>query len=173
MKRCVEIKKENYLRSIKQLSFDKTNNISLCKYKNRFLDFEEIVKIRKSNELPKAVDMLYIDDEKKEIWFIEFKNKEKEKIDKFDVKRKILDSLISFYELFDDNNLRCKYTKNYFVVYKCSNDSFEEMYNEFEDIEIYFELEEIKNKFLECVITECCEFFIKYFENNNNINWEE
>jgi len=171
MNRCVNIELFKYLQPISRLSYDKKNKIPLCQYKNEFYAFEEIVKLKHSKELPNAVDMLYINDEKKEVWFVEFKNRKKDNIDKFDIKRKILDSLISFYELFDEI-LCCKYKKKYFVVYKCENDDIHlKLFNEFEDREIYFDLKEIENKFLEEVITDCCNNFLKEFEKRFNIEW--
>jgi hypothetical protein len=167
---------ENFKDSIKNLSFDKDNKVFLCNYKNKFLNFEEIVKLKNKKELPKAVDMLYINDEKKEIWFVEFKNMDKNKVEKnkkYDVKRKILDSLIFFYEICCQENIFCDYKKNYFVVYKCDyKDIHDELYSYVEELEIYFELEEIKNKFLDEVITQCCDFFLKEFTKRFNIKWE-
>jgi len=182
MNRCINIELNDFLNTIEKLSFDKNGEkISLCKFKNKFYDFEKIVKLKKSKELPKAVDMLYINHQYKEVWFIEFKNVEIENIKAnekkynkytYDVKRKILDSLITFYELFD-KNLCCNYKKKYFVVYKCKDDDIHQMlYDEFIDREIYFSLKEIKNKFLEEVITDCCEMFIEEFEKRFNIKWE-
>jgi len=172
MNRCIEIDLKVYEQSISKLSYDKKNQISLCKYENRFLDFEELVKLKESNDLPKAVDMLYINKDRKEVWFIEFKNRNKENVDKYDIKRKILDSLISFYELFD-KEFCCKYSKKYFVVYKCGEDDIhKELFSEFEDREIYFDLKEIKNKFLEKVVTECCDYFLEFFKENYNIIWK-
>jgi len=170
MNRCVDLDLKEFLEPIYKLSFDKDNKFSLCNFKNAFLDFEKIIKLNK--ELSKAVDMLFIDEIKKEIWFVEFKNRNKDSVDKFDIKRKILDSLISFYELFD-KTLCCEYVKKYFVVYKCEDeDVHQELFNEFQDREIYFDLKEIKNKFLEEVITDCCKSFLNEFSKRFNIKWE-
>ena len=171
MNRCVKVELKKFLKPIKNLSFDKDNKISLCNFENAFLDFEEIVKLKKSKELPKAVDMLFLSNKTKEIWFVEFKNRSKNDVKKYDVKRKILDSLIAFYELFD-KKLCCEYEKKYFVVYKCEEDVHFELYSEFEDREIYFDLKEIKNKFLEEVITDCCKVFLDVFNNRYGIKWK-
>jgi len=170
MNRCVDFNLNDYKKSIAKLSFDK-RGIALCEYENEFLDFESIVKLKKSDDLPNAVDMLIINDSKKEVWFIEFKNQERERIKKYDIKRKILDSLISFYELFD-RKYCCEYAKKYFAVYKCEKDIHNDLFSEFEDREIYFDLKEIKNKFLEEVITDCCLNFLEYFKINYGINWK-
>jgi hypothetical protein len=61
-------------KSLSKLSFDDTNNKIVCNYQNEFIDLDTTKGILKKQQTPKTPDMLYINDEQKELWFVEFKS---------------------------------------------------------------------------------------------------
>ncbi len=168
------MKLDEFKKTLKELSFDIKNNKYICNCKNIFIDFDRLKKVRKTPKEPYSPDMLFIDDESKEIWFVEFKSSTLESLrkERFKIKRKILDGLIIFYEIFKSY---FEYKKFYFVVYnKPSNfDSEDELVDLLsEEKTIEFDLEELKGKFLEDVFTENCETFKQIFSDKFNIEFD-
>ena len=157
-----------YQKKLSQLSFDDKNNKIVCNYSNKFIDFDELKKIRKTHKLPLSPDMLFINEEIKEIWFVEFKSSSKQSINKFKIKRKILDGLIIFYEIFQNYY---KFKKYYFVVYDTKETYEEQVLSGFSQKGIEFDLEEIEGKFLDKVFTDSSENFIRKWSNRFNIEF--
>ena len=168
-------------KKLKELSFDKTNKIIVCDYNNIFIDLDETKGILKRANLPNSPDMLYINDDLKEIWFVEFKSSKKENLDalkeKIKLKKKIFAGLFLIYEIFCDKSCKYKeYQKFYFVVYNKKSyssyedellDSFEE--NSLRDIE--FALEDIKPQFVEDIFTENCDSLKELFDKRFKITF--
>ena len=167
-------------KQLRELSFDNANRIIVCDYKNEFIDFDTSKGALQREQTPNTPDMLYIDDEKKEIWFVEFKSSSKNSLDreKFKLKRKILSGLILFYELFCQDSCKYKdYDKYYFVVYnKPQEMSYEDellsIFDENSYRSIEFDLEELKPKFLKEVFTENCNALRELFLRRFGINFE-
>jgi hypothetical protein len=90
----------------------------VCNYKNKFINFDILKGELNYKQSPATPDMLYINKRKKEIWFVEFKSNKKENLKKlkFDIRKKLLEGIIVFYEIFKDRF--CEYKKNYLVVHK-------------------------------------------------------
>ena len=63
-------KLNSYYKKLSELSFDTDNSKIVCNYSNKFIDFDELKKIRKTHSLPQSPDMIFINKEKKEIWFV-------------------------------------------------------------------------------------------------------
>jgi hypothetical protein len=61
------------------LSFDEINNIIVCDYKNEFIDLDDSKGVLNKSYSPNSPDMLYINENKKEIWFVEFKSSNKKR----------------------------------------------------------------------------------------------
>jgi len=71
------------------LSFDKTNNIIVCDYDNEFIDLDDTKGILNKSQSPNSPDMLYISESNKEIWFVEFKSSNKQRLDSWKEKIKL------------------------------------------------------------------------------------
>ena len=157
-----------HIRKLKNISKDKENNIIVCNCENYFIDFDKFKKIKKYRKPPSSPDMLFIYREKKEIWFIEFKSSNEENIRKkqIQIKRKILEGLIIFYEILKNY---FDFKKYYFIVYNKHSSFNEEVIDNIVNKPIEFSLEELKGKFLEDVITGNCETFIKFFKEKFKI----
>ena len=157
-----------YQKKLSQLSFDTDNSKIVCNYSNEFIDFDELKKIRRTHKLPQSPDMLFINEEKKEIWFVEFKSSSKQSINKFKIKRKILDGLIMFYEIFQNYY---KFKKYYFVVYNTEESYEDKVLSGFSEKNIEFDLEEVEGKFLDKVFTDSSENFIKKWNEKFDIEF--
>ncbi len=165
-----QIELNMYQKKLSELSLDSENNQIVCNYSNEFIDFDELKKIRKTRKLPLSPDLLYIDEDSQEIWFVEFKSSTKKNLEnkRFEIKRKILDGLIVFYEIFQNYY---KYKKYYFVVYDTEESYNEMVVNALSEKNIEFGLEEIEGKFLDKVFTDNCEKFITEWEKRFNIKF--
>ncbi len=163
----------DYQAKLSQLSFDCTNQRKVCPYRNQFIDFDKLKEIRNSSKLPLSPDMLFIAKEQKEIWFVEFKSSTKENLErgreKYKIKRKILDGLILFYEIFQNYY---DFQKYYFVVYNREESYEDQVLVEVSERDIAFDLEELQGKFLDGVITDSCESFINHWRDRFQINFE-
>ena len=161
---------DKFFKKLSELSLDTKNSNIVCNYSNKFIDFDELKKIRKTDKLPLSPDMIFIHHESKEIWFVEFKSSTRENLQnkKFRIKRKILDGLIIFYEIFQDYY---EFKKYYFVVYNTEESYEDKVLNGFSEKDIEFDLEEIEGKFLEQVFTDSSKSFIKKWKERFNIEF--
>jgi hypothetical protein len=160
-------------KSLRELSAPIEGN-PVCNYSNEFIDFDESKGKLGKKFSPMSPDMLYINDEIKQIWFVEFKARSKKSLDnvkdKKELKQKLFGGLFMLYELFCDKCKQYKnYEKYYFVVYnKESSSSFEnEVLDNFDsnsERTIEFSLDELKPTFVKDVFTENCMEFKRLFE---------
>ena len=163
------------------LSFDKTNNIIVCNYDNEFIDLDDTKGVLNKAQSPNSPDMLYIDDSKKEIWFVEFKSSNKKRLDswkeKVKLRKKIFSGLFLVYEIFCEKSCDYKeYDKFYFIVYdKEKRESFEDDFlalgEELTQRSIEFGLEDLKPQFVKDIFTEDCEELKKLFKHRFNIEF--
>ncbi len=161
---------EKYFDSLELLSFDDSNKTVVCKYKNKFINFDDLKKERRSKKLPLSPDMLYIDDAIKEVWFVEFKSSTKENLEnkKYLLKRKLLDGLIIFYEIFQNYY---EYKKYYFVVYNEFDNKEDELLEILSNKNIDFGLEELEGKIVDGVFTDNCKTFVKIWQDRFKIDF--
>jgi len=161
-----------YQKKLSVLSFDSKNSKIVCNYSNKFIDFDELKKVRRTDKLPLSPDMLFIHHESSEIWFVEFKSSTRENLNKnnqkFKIKRKILDGLIIFYEIFQNYY---EFKKYYFVIYDRQESYEDQILNGLSEKNIEFDLEEIEGKILDKVFTDSCESFIKKWNERFNIKF--
>jgi hypothetical protein len=159
-----------YLKKLSELSLDTKNSKIVCNYSNKFLDFDKLKKVRKTHKLPLSPDMLFIHHESQEVWFVEFKSSTRENLKhkKFEIKRKILDGLIIFYEIFQKYY---EFKKYYFVVYDTQESYEDKVLNGFSEKGIEFDLEEIEGKFLDKVFTNSSENFIEKWQERFGIEF--
>jgi hypothetical protein len=163
------------------LSFDKTNNIIVCDYKNEFIDLDDSKGVLNKSYSPNSPDMLYINENKKEIWFVEFKSSNKKRLEsykeKIKLRKKIFSGLFLIYEIFCKKSCDYKnYDKFYFIVYsKEKLDSFEDEFlslsNKSTQRSIEFGLEDLKPQFVKDIFTEDCEELKKLFQKRFNIEF--
>ena len=169
-------------KSLSCLSYDSTNNIYVCDYDNEFIDLDNFKGSLKKEQVPNTPDMLYIDDDKKEIWFVEFKSSELRNLDKIQEKiklrKKIFAGLFLMYELFCENCCDYKdYSKFYFIVYNKEysflsyEDEVLELFNVTSERSIEFGLEDLKPQFVKDIFTENCKSLKKLFEVRFNIKF--
>lgn len=167
--------------SLSKLSYDKTNKIIVCDYDNEFINLDESKGMLKKSQLPNSPDMVYIDETKQEVWFIEFKSSNFDALDytkeKIKLRKKIFAGLFLFYEIFCGNSCIYKdYGKFYFIVYNKENEkSFEDelldIFSENSSRDIEFGLEDLKPQFLEDILTENCEYLKNIFLKRFNIEF--
>jgi len=163
------------------LSFDKSNKIIVCDYNNEFIDLDDTKGILNRPQSPNSPDMLYINDENKEIWFIEFKSSNQKSLEawkeKVKLRKKIFAGLFLIYEIFCDKSCEYKdYDKFYFIVYnKEKIDSFEDEFlalgNELTQRSIEFGLEDLKPQFIKDIFTEDCNKLKRLFKHRFNIEF--
>lgn len=109
---------QNYLSSLKETSYDKNNKEYLCYSNKEVVNFDDFTQntsdfaFKKS----KSCDALYLPDDRKEVYCIEFKNG---KIKNDNIKGKYIASLINLQTIFQKENIAVKnYQFYFFVVYK-------------------------------------------------------
>ncbi|MFA6145252.1 MAG: hypothetical protein WCW84_03990 [Sulfurimonas sp.] len=166
-------------KSLSKLSYDKSNKFIVCNYDNVFIDLDDSKGILQKAQSPNSPDMLYINDEKKEMWFVEFKSSNQKSLDatkeKVKLRKKIFAGLFLTYELFCEKSCNYKdYDKFYFITYnKEQKTSFEdELLNDFDSSSqrnIEFGLEDLRPQFVKDIFTEDCEELKKLFQKRFNI----
>ena len=165
---------------LSKLSFDKHNKIVVCNYKNEFIDLDNTKGILKRKQSPDSPDMLYIDNKKREIWFIEFKSSTKERLEatkeKIKLRKKLFAGLFLIYEIFCKESCNYKdYKKYYFVVYNKEQKSFEDellgYFDEDSERSIEFNLGDLKPQFVEDIFTENCLELKNLFRARFNIDF--
>ena len=167
---------------LSKLSLDKTNGRVVCNYKNRFIDLDETKGRLQRTYSPKSPDMLYIDDEKKEIWFVEFKSSNERNLNTLDIKiklkQKIFAGLFLIYELACEESCKYRdYKKFYFIVYnKQESNSFEDelldAFDEESQRSIEFSLGDLKKYgFVNNIFTENCDSLKILFKNRFGIEF--
>jgi len=166
-------------KTLSKLSYDKNNKITVCDYDNEFIDLDDTKGILKRPQLPNSPDMLYINDNKKEIWFVEFKSSNKKRLEaykeKIKLRKKIFAGLFLTYEIFCEKSCEYKeYSKFYFIVYnKEKIESFEDylldVFDDLSERSIEFGLEDLKPQFIKDIFTEDCERLKELFKKRFNI----
>ncbi len=166
---------------LSKLSFDKNNRIVVCNYRNEFIDLDETKGVLKKSYSPNSPDMVYIDENRREIWFIEFKSSSKENLstikEKVKLKKKIFAGLFLIYEIFCEKSCEYKdYDKFYFIVYdkeeiKSSEDEVLDEFDKNSKREVEFGLEDLRPQFIKDVFTENCDRLKKTFEKRFNIKF--
>ena len=168
-------------KSLSLLSFDKTNNIIVCDYDNEFIDLDDTKGILNKIQSPNSPDMLYINESKKEIWFVEFKSSNKKRLnavkEKVKLRKKIFSGLFLVYEIFCEKSCDYKeYDKFYFIVYnkedsKSFEDDFLALGEELTQRSIEFGLGDLKPQFVKDIFTEGCMELKELFKHRFDIEF--
>ncbi len=166
-------------RPLSVLSYDKTNRIIVCNYDNEFIDLDNAKGILRKAHIPNSPDMLYIDDDGKEIWFVEFKSSEFGNLNsikpKIELRKKIFAGLFLIYEIMCEKSCTYKdYNKFYFIVYnKKDHTGYEDevlnLFDEDSAHSIEFGLEDLKPNFVNDIFTENCDNLKQLFERRFDI----
>lgn len=144
---------ENYKKSLKDISLDSANKISLCNYASPlFFSFDDIVKNKTHfKKTPKTFDTFVFFGNK--LFCIEFKNSPPENITEKDVQDKAVEGLLSLFFILCKNNINIgNYKKYYFTIFKTSSSS-EYMKRR---TQIKFGLDKFKGKFYDDILTIEC-----------------
>lgn len=157
------------------------SGIVVCDYDDEFIDFDNSKGLLRRSSVPKSPDMLYLNDIKKEAWFIEFKSSNHNTLDswkeKSKLRKKVFAGLFLLYELACDKTCDYKdYDKFYFVVYNkerpvCFEEEVLENFSELSQRAIEFGLDDLKPQFVKDVFTEDCQSLKELFEHRFNIQF--
>lgn len=152
-----------YIKSIKDISYDKNHDIYLCDYLEKYISFDDFVKkYFVYGKLPSTPDMLIAKNNK--IIFVEFKNQYEHRIDITKIHQKAIEGLLALYIICSKNNIDISsYQKNYIVVYKADNRNFlrQKFTNKFHkdnnsNSMILFNLDKLINRFYDNIATIIC-----------------
>ena len=165
---------------LSELSYDNDNKIVVCDYKNSFIDLDTTKGMLHRSHSPESPDMLYIDEKKREIWFVEFKSSNAKNLNshknKIKLRKKIFAGLFLVYEIFCEKCSKYRtYDKFYYVVYNKVTQNYEdELLDSFEEEssrDIEFGLEDLKPNFLKDIFTENCDSLKELFQKRFRIEF--
>ena len=181
VKEFFETQFSKHFYTLAQISKDDTNNVSLCCYKNKFLNFDKIAK--EYHKSWSTTDMICFDLEREYIIFVEYKNGKIK--DKVKIKQKFLDSLALFYRILEINKQQFWNLKTYlvFVTNKDKNlnqvnhrkylSSTDELLDILEDDMILYGFEKYKPWYFDEIKTPFCDEFAQFMKNEFKIILEE
>lgn len=113
-------KYKQYEDTLRNTSYDKTNNEYLCLKENTVINFENLSLSLENNKGVKKVDALFCQADK--IFLVEFKNQKQSNIEKQEIMQKFEDSVTLLKRLFKENNIAFKdYIIYLYLVIKDSN----------------------------------------------------
>ncbi len=169
----VKFKKEysEYLTNFKTLSFDNTNDESLCQNTtHKYFNFDEIVKKRYPKLTPSSPDTLIFKDNK--IYCVEFKNSFRDRVSAQIIKKKLKNGHEVLSEIFTELGLQIEeYQLIFCVVHKGFDDSkvkkqniqWQNMRYKIKKPIIQFGLKQYKGKYFDDIITNNVDFFRDQF----------
>jgi hypothetical protein len=181
IKQLFETKFYRHFYTISEISKDDKNNISLCKYRNKFLDFDKIAK--EYYQSSPTTDMIFFDLNRKYIIFVEYKNGKIK--DKSKIKQKFLDSFALFFKILNIDKKSFWDFKTYllFVTNKEKNPNQEiyrnylsttdELLNILEDNIILYGFDIYKPWYFNEIKTPFCDEFADLMQQEFNIILEE
>ncbi len=161
-----KIQFREYISSLKEISFDKENNIYLCNDSSiDVYDFDAIVKKLYPTKQPSSYDALLIDN--KRIFCIEFKNEKYADVKNAEVEKKLKNGKEILSTIFNNNNIQIdNYSFIYCVAYKNTEARWRRGISK---NSIQFGLEQFKNSYYDEIYTNDIQFFTneykKYFQN--------
>jgi len=156
---------KSFSSTLKEVSFDKDNNVYLCKDEvQKTYDFDDIIKKLYPLKQPASYDALLI--ENNTIYCIEFKN-QKSNIIKKDTKqihKKLFNGYEALKEIFHTYNIGMKeYQFIYCVAYQNNKDKWR---RRIERNKIQFGLEVYKGQYFDEIYTNDIEFFTHEYKKH-------
>jgi hypothetical protein len=181
IKELFETKFSKHFYTLSKISEDDTHKVSLCCYKNKFLDFDKIAK--EYHQSWATTDMIFFDLKREYIVFVEYKNAKIK--DKAKIKQKFLDSFALFCKILDIDKKTFWNFKTYllFVTSKEKNpnqvthrdylSTTDELLNILEDNIILYGFEIYKPWYFDEIKTPFCDEFSELMKQEFNIKLEE
>lgn len=149
------------IESLKETSRDKEHNEYLCQSAMRVYDFDCIVKKLYPKKQPSSYDSLLIDEEKKIVYCVEFKNQVPSQINNANIKKKLTNGKEVLDSICSQGNVPKKdYQFIYCVVHKPVQNRYS---NPLVDRETKFELKAYKGNYFDQIITNDIDFFKNEF----------
>ncbi|MCF6245368.1 MAG: hypothetical protein L3J43_10065 [Sulfurovum sp.] len=148
--------------SLKETSKDTNNNEYLCKSSMEVYDFDCIVKKLYPLKQPSSYDSLIIDEDKKMVYCIEFKNQIPSQINNANIKKKLTNGKEVLDNICTNENVQKKdYKFIYCVVHKPVHNRYG---NPLVDRETKFELKVYKGTHFDEIVTNDINFFKNEFK---------
>jgi len=153
-------------KSLKETSFDKENRQHLCQSSMEVYDFDCIVKKLYPLKQPSSYDSLIVDENKKIVYCIEFKNQIPSAISNVNIKKKLTNGKEILDSICTDENVQKKdYQFIYCVVHKPAINRYG---NPLIDRETKFELKAYKGTHFDKIVTNDINFFKNEFRKEFN-----
>lgn len=147
--------------SLKETSKDKEHNEYLCQSSMEVYDFDCIVKKLYPSKQPSSYDSLIIDEDKKMVYYIEFKNQIPSQINNANIKKKLTNGKDVLDNICSNDNVQKKdYQFIYCVVHKAVQNRYD---NPLVDRETKFELKAYKGSHFDKIVTNDINFFKNEF----------
>jgi hypothetical protein len=147
--------------SLKETSKDTENNEYLCKSSMEVYNFDCIVKKLYPKKQPSSYDSLIIDEHKKIVYCIEFKNQIPSQINNANIKKKLTNGKEVLDNICTTENVQKKdYQFIYCVVHKVARNRYG---NPLVDRETKFELKAYKGSHFDKIVTNDINFFKNEF----------
>lgn len=147
--------------SLKETSKDKEHNEYLCQSSMEVYDFDCIVKKLYPSKQPSSYDSLIIDEDKKMVYCIEFKNQIPSQINNANIKKKLTNGKDVLDNICSNDNVQKKdYQFIYCVVHKAVQNRYG---NPLVDRETKFELKAYKGSHFDKIVTNDINFFKNEF----------
>jgi len=145
--------------SLKKTSKDTENNEYLCQSSMEVYDFDCIVKKLYPQKQPSSYDSLIVDENRKIVYCIEFKNQIPSQIKNANIKKKLTNGKEVLDNICTNENVQKKdYKFIYCVVHKPAHNRYG---NPLVDRELKFELKSYKDIYFDKIVTND----INYFKN--------
>jgi len=149
--------------TLKNTSYDKENNLFMCKSSMHVIDFDRVTKKLYPVKQPSSYDALLIEEEISNIFCIEFKNQKYANIKNQEIRKKVIDSTVTLQKIYKENDISKKrYTHKLCIVYK--RDETQYRYRRFQENIVRFGLEDFIGRGVDSVITNDILFFQREFQ---------
>ena len=147
--------------SLKETSKDSENNEYLCQSSMEVYDFDCVVKKLYPQKQPSSYDSLIVDENRKIVYCIEFKNQIPSQINNANIKKKLTNGREVLDNICKTENVQKKdYQFIYCVVHKVAHNRYG---NPLVDREIKFELKSYKDTYFDKIVTNDINFFKNEF----------
>ena len=148
-------------KSLKETSKDSENSEYLCQSSMEVYDFDCIVKKLYPQKQPSSYDSLIVDENRKIVYCIEFKNQIPSQINNANIKKKLTNGKEVLDNICSTENVQKKdYKFIYCVVHKPAHNRYG---NPLVDREIKFELKSYKDTYFDTIVTNDINFFKNEF----------
>jgi hypothetical protein len=152
--------------SLKETSFEKENHQYLCQSSMEVYDFDCIVKKLYPKKQPSSYDSLIVDEKRKIVYCIEFKNQIPSAVNNANIKKKLTNGKEILDNICIKENVRKKdYQFIYCVVHKPAHNRYG---NPLVDRETKFELKAYKGSHFDEIVTNDINFFKNEFRKEFN-----